>query len=146
MYNFHLIGLSEVSKDQSLIHEIIPSFTDRVQVAAQTVALGMLIVFSVLAILWIILEIAGRAASKSENAPAKKIRLSADAQPVPKPTVIELAEPNEPESYESYENDEEIVAAITAAITLMLEAENTPVKGFRVVSFKRAANGAHWNR
>lgn len=143
MYNFHLIGLSEVSKDQSLIHEIIPSFTDRVQVAAQTVALGMLIVFSVLAILWIILEIAGRAASKSENAPAKKIRLSADAQPVPKPTVTEQPEPQAPESYE---NDEEIVAAITAAITLMLEAENTPVKGFRVVSFKRAANGAHWNR
>ena len=143
MYNFHLIGLSEVSKDQSLIHEIIPSFTDRVQVAAQTVALGMLIVFAVLAILWIILEIAGRAASKGAEAPAKKIRLATDAQPVPKTTVTEQPESQAPESYE---NDEEIVAAITAAITLMLEAENAPVKGFRVVSFKRAANGAHWNR
>ena len=134
MYNFHLIGLSEVSKDQSLVNNIMPEIGDRLQVAVQTVVLGMLIVFSVLAILWIILEIAGRVATK--NTATEK------AQPA---EVIEAASTTPEQT--SYENDEEIVAAITAAITLMLEAENAPgtSKGFRVVSFKRTSNNAHWN-
>ena len=136
MYNFHLIGLSEVSNDSSLVNEILPSFTDRLQVGGQTVALGMLIVFVVLALLWIILEVAGYMASKQSEPKVKAIEqapvATADPAPVPEQT--------------SYENDEEVVAAITAAISLMLEAENAPVKGFRVVSFKRVSNNAHWNR
>ena len=137
MYNFHLIGLSEVSKDSSLVNEIIPSFTDRLQVGGQTVALGMLIVFVVLALLWIILEVAGHMASKQSEPKIKAIEQVPVAAANPAPIVQEQT---------SYENDEEVVAAITAAISLMLEAENAPVKGFRVVSFKRVSNNAHWNR
>ncbi len=137
MNNFYLIGLSEVSKDQSLVNKIIPGIADRVIIGMQTVALGMLIVFSVLALLWIILEIAGRVSSaqgKEKTAPAPKAKkVEAPVAPVEEAPV-------------DFENDEEIVAAITAAIALMLEAENAPVKGFRVVSFKRASNNAHWNR
>lgn len=138
MYNFYLIGLSEVSKDQSLVNDIMPSIADRFQVGLQTVALGMLIVFAVLFILWIILEIAGHMASTKSAPAAQKVKTEPIANEEPEPVVSsEVA---------SYENDEEIVAAITAAISLMLEAENAPVKGFRVVSFKRASNSAHWNR
>lgn len=136
MYNFHLIGLSEVAKDSSLVNKIMPSFTDRLQVGAQTVALGMLIVFVVLALLWIILEVAGHMASKQTEPKIKAIE--------PKPVAVSNPVPVPEQT--SYENDEEIVAAITAAISLMLEAENAPVKGFRVVSFKRVSNNAHWNR
>ncbi len=137
MYNFYLIGLSEVSKDQSLVNDIMPSIADRFQVGLQTVALGMLIVLSVLATLWIILEIVGRIASKKTADVTKKVKTESTESIVPSPVVSQEI---------SYENDEEIVAAITAAISLMLEAENAPVKGFRVVSFKRASNSAHWNR
>lgn len=137
MYNFYLIGLSEVSKDQSLVNDIMPSIADRFQVGLQTVALGMLIVLSVLATLWIILEIVGRIASKKTADVTKKVKTESTESIVPSPVVSQEI---------SYENDEEIVAAITAVISLMLEAENAPVKGFRVVSFKRASNSAHWNR
>lgn len=137
MYNFYLIGLSEVSKDQSLVNDIMPSIADRFQVGLQTVALGMLIVLSVLATLWIILEIVGRIASKKTADATKKVKTESTESIEPSPVVSQEI---------SYENDEEIVAAITAAISLMLEAENAPVKGFRVVSFKRASNSAHWNR
>lgn len=137
MYNFYLIGLSEVSKDQSLVNDIMPSIADRFQVGLQTVALGMLIVLSVLATLWIILEIVGRIASKKTADVTKKVKTESTESIEPSPVVSQEI---------SYENDEEIVAAITAAISLMLEAENAPVKGFRVVSFKRASNSAHWNR
>lgn len=137
MNNFYLIGLSEVSKDQSLVNKIIPGIADRVVIGMQTVALGMLIVFSVLALLWIILEIAGRVSS----AQGKE-----KAVPAPKTKKVEAPVAPVEEAPVDFENDEEIVAAITAAIALMLEAENAPVKGFRVVSFKRASNNAHWNR
>lgn len=137
MYNFYLIGLSEVSKDQSLVNDIMPSIADRFQVGLQTVALGMLIVLSVLATLWIILEIVGRIAAKKTADVTKKVKTESTESIEPSPVVSQEI---------SYENDEEIVAAITAAISLMLEAENAPVKGFRVVSFKRASNSAHWNR
>jgi len=137
MNNFYLIGLSEVSKDPSLVNKIIPNISDRIIVGMQTVALGMLIVFAVLASLWIILEIAGRVSS-SQNQEVKASKPKAEKVEVPQAPVV-----SEPASYE---NDEEVVAAITAAITLMLEAENAPVKSFRVVSFKRTSNSAHWNR
>lgn len=139
MNNFYLIGLSDVSKDQGLINKIIPSFTDRLQIGSQTVALGMLIVFIVLAVLWIVLEIAGYVSAKNNTPTIKKIK----QEPAPAPK-YEIAPANDEPS--SYENDEEIVAAITAAITLMLEQEGAPAKSFRVVSFKRASNNAHWNR
>ena len=86
MYNFHLIGLSEVSKDSSLVNEIMPSFTDRLQVGGQTVALGMLIVFVVLALLWIILEVAGHMASKQSAPKIKAIEQVpvAAADPAPR--------------------------------------------------------------
>jgi sodium pump decarboxylase gamma subunit len=140
MYNFYLIGLSEVSRDSALIESKIESFADRLTVAWQTVALGMVIVFAVLASLWLILEIAGRRMSKSSSKAPKKVEVhKSEPETVAAPVVSE-------EVPVDSGDEGEIVAAITAAISLMLEAEGKPSKGFRVVSFKRNGRGAHWNR
>lgn len=140
MYNFYLIGLSEVSRDSALVENKIESFADRLTVAWQTVALGMVIVFAVLALLWLILEIAGRRMSQSASKAPKKVEVhKSEPEFVSAPTVSD-------EAPVEAGDDSEIVAAITAAITLMLEAEGAPSKGFRIVSFKRNGRGAHWNR
>ena len=140
MYNFYLIGLSEVSRDSALIENKIESFADRLTVAWQTVALGMAIVFAVLALLWLILEIAGRNIAKSNDKSSKKIDVHKS-----KPEVVSAPAVSD-EAFVEAGDDSEIVAAITAAISLMLEAEGKPSKGFRVISFKRNGRGAHWNR
>ena len=117
----------------------LESFSDRLSAAGQVVLLGMLAVFAVLALLWVVLAIMGKFFTKT---PAQKSSKKTEAPAVETPAVTETAQVAEDTA-----NDEEIVAAITAAITLMLEAENAPgtSKGFRVVSFKRTSNNAHWN-
>lgn len=140
MYNFYLIGLSEVTRDSALIENKIESFADRLTVAWQTVALGMAIVFAVLALLWLILEIAGRNIAKSNDKSSKKVDVhKSEPEVVSAPAVSD-------EAFVEAGDDSEIVAAITAAISLMLEAEGKPSKGFRVISFKRNDRSAHWNR
>ena len=137
MHYFYLIGLSEVSHDSSLVQNKLPDFADRLAVGSQTVALGMLIVFAVLATLWLILEIAGRMSS-SKNKSIKTIETTKQETFTFEPQTVDEAP--------TTDDEEEIVAAITAAISMMLEAEGQPSKGFRVVSFKRSDKTAHWNR
>lgn len=78
---------------------------------------GMVIVFSVLALLWLSLEISGRIFRK----------LSGTAKPVvekkPEPIVTAPAA-----------DDTELIAVLTAAIAAV---ESAPAARFRVVSFKR---------
>ncbi len=85
----------------------------------QMLLVGMLIIFSVLALLWLSLEISGSIFRKlSSNA-------KADVQKKPEPVAV--AEP-------TATDDGELIAVLTAAIAAM---ESAPSARFRVVSFKR---------
>ncbi len=113
------------------------SWGERLNYMGVGALLGMVVVFAVLALLWLILEIFGAAARKGEAAPK---------QPEPAPQVTAPAPV--PESAPA-DNDEEIVAAITAALAIYMEeakAANPSINGFRVVSFKKVGSAAHWNQ
>ena len=112
------------------------SWGDRLNYMWVGVLVGMLVVFSVLALLWLILEAFGAVARKGGKA----------VQPAP--AVVAPAPAPVPETA-STENDEEIVAAITAALAVYMEeakAANPSINGFRVVSFKKVGSAAHWNQ
>lgn len=107
---------------------------ERLSEAGIMVVKGMLMVFSVLAILMLVLMLMERffakkpAPKKAESAPAPAaVEVPA---PTPAPTVVE--------------DDGAIVAAISAAIAVVL-AEGGYSGGFRVVSFKRADRRSAWN-
>ena len=92
----------------------------------------MLVVFSVMAILCIILTFTGKFfAAQDKKATTKK----SENASAPAPVVEET----------SADNEEEIVAAITAAITCVLASEGTPAPSFRVVSFKKTNTKRSWN-
>ena len=101
-----LLGISSFAADAS--DNIIKPFGERTVEALGNLALGMLVVFSVMAILCIILTFTGKFfSSKDKKTEAKKV----EAEPAP--TVEEIPA----------NNDEEIVAAITAAIHQQLKEE-----------------------
>lgn len=105
----------------------IENMADRLSVAGQTVVLGMLAVFSVLAVLWLVLAIMGKFFTTAPKAEKKQ-------EPVAAPVVVQPVQTSAPAT-----NDEEIVAAITAAISLMLDK---PQSAFRVVSFRQTSREA----
>lgn len=116
------------------------SWGDRLNYMWIGVLVGMIVVFSVLALLWLILEAFGAFARKGKKAD-KSVPAPVAATPIPAPApACETA---------SAENDEEIVAAITAALAVYMEeakASNPSINGFRVVSFKKVGSAAHWNQ
>ena len=110
-------------------------FGERASVALTICVIGMVMVFSVLALIMIILMIMERIFAAKKESPKKEMAAPAPA-PAPVPVV------------EAVEDDGAIVAAITAAISAVLAAENgqeTYQGGFRVVSFKRSNRGTPWN-
>lgn len=91
----------------------------RILYGAQMLLIGMLIVFAVLALLWILLELSGVLFAKLSLAERQPTEKKAE------PTVpVEVARTD----------DGELVAVLTAAIAAM---ESAPAARFRVVSFKR---------
>lgn len=113
------------------VNKPIDSWADRLSAAGQTVVLGMAAVFAVLAILWLVLAIMGKFFTKST-----------DTKPTKSEQAVEPAalEPEAPAISEiSAQSDEEIVAAITAAISVMLDK---PQSAFRVVSFRQTSREA----
>ena len=117
------------------------TFGERASYALSHTGVGMLIIFAVLAVIWAVLAVfkvifAGKTDKKEKaaEAPEKK------SEVVP-PATTPIAQA--PVSASS--SDEEIVAAITAAITLMREAEGT-TGTFRVVSFRRTGGARPWNQ
>lgn len=112
----------------------------RIEYAISVTLMGMLMVFSVLALLWgVIAVFKVFLYDIPEKRKAKKIALAS--------AVAQVAQP-EPELAPVPQEDEgEIVAAITAAIAAVLESEEYAgefASGFRVVSFKR--KGGAWNQ
>lgn len=110
----------------------IENMTDRLSAAGQTLVLGVLAVFSVLAILWLVLEISGRFFKQSKN------KTDIPTEPKPAPAVQPTAQQINVQTA-TPQNDAEIVAAITAAISVMLDKPQTE---FRVVSFRQASREA----
>ena len=128
------------------------SWGDRLNYMGIGVLMGIVVVFAVLILLWLILEAFGAVARRGQTAPAKpKVQVSApvaDASPAPvqaapatQPTPLAQQTPSA--------GDDEIVAAITAALAVYLEeakASSPSINGFRVVSFKKVGTAAHWNQ
>lgn len=106
--------------------------------AGQMTLLGMLMVFSVLAILWGVLVI-----FKFIFAPRKKKIAQTDEK---KEEISQAAVLTE--EIASEPDDTELVAVITAAIAAYMSEESgreITADGFRVVSFYKANNRRSWN-
>ena len=103
----------------------------------QTPLLGIGMVFSVLAILWVILSLFKFIFAKPE--PKKK----AEAAPAPKAEPVVIPEPVVTEQTD----DTELIAILTAAIAAYEASCGNEVApgGFRVVSFRRTNGGKAWN-
>ena len=100
------------------------SFGDRLAYAGRMTLIGMVTIFVALSILWLALVLFRRAIEyKTAPKESKPVAPAAPTSPVAAPAST---------------NDGEIVAAITAAISLMLADDNGgKVPNFRVVSFRR---------
>ena len=107
----------------------------------QMTLLGMGMVFSVLALLMLVLAIFALVFAR----PEKKKKTKAEASV---PTAISSAIEESVMDYEevlaSSDNNEELIAIITAAVSAYRDSEGLGTEDFRVVSFKRAS-GNHWN-
>ena len=100
------------------INEALP-LADAALYGLKMLLVGMLIVFAVLALLWISLEISGKIFRMLSGAPRKPVEKK------PEPVVAQPV---------ATTDDTELIAVLTAAIAAM---ESAPAARFRVVSFKR---------
>lgn len=127
----------------NLLSDSLP-WGDRLNYMGIGVLLGVAVVFAVLILLWIILEIFGKiAGGKSASAPKTVSAPAVEPVPASAPAPVTAPVAAAPMS------DDAIVAAITAALAVYLEAEGAKapsVNGFRVVSFKKVGTAAHWNQ
>lgn len=109
-------------------------FAERASEALTMVVMGMVMVFLVLAIIMLVLMVMERVFSKEPKAkPVVEAPKKTESAPAP---VVQV------------QDDGAVIAAITAAISAMLAAENgteTYEGGFRVVSFKRSTRNTPWN-
>lgn len=115
----------------------------RIEWAISVTVQGMLMIFSVLALLWGVLAIFKVFLHDiPEKRAAKKLKQAVVTQEAKAPVQEVQAVPAAPA-----EDEGEIVAAITAAIAAVLsgdEYKDQFASGFRVVSFKR--KGGAWNK
>lgn len=109
----------EVSSSMTLSEKLSDIFN--------TAVIGFAVVFTVLGLIWIILELFGKIFAQKSDPVAEA------------PTAVaEAAEASVLENQSNYDDDgNETVAAIMAAISAY---SNKPISSFRVVSFKRTNN------
>ena len=112
------------------------SFADRTAEALRMVLMGMVMIFLVLSIIMLVLMLMERIFAKaSKEKPVTEAPKAVEPAPAPAPVV-------------QTQDDGAVIAAITAAISAVLAAENgteTYEGGFRVVSFKRSTRKSTWN-
>lgn len=105
-------------------------FVENATEAGTVTLLGMGAVFSVLALLWLLIEIFHRILS-GPGAKEKKVEKAVKIKATPAESSVPVAAP-------VADDNGALVAAITAAISAAL-AEEGYTGGFRVVSFKRVS-------
>ena len=112
---------------------------DNLVLAAQTVLLGMGMIFAILGLLWGVLSLfklifvgVAPKAPKAQKAPEAKKEVKTEEAVVTAPAVED-------------NNDAQLVAIITAAVAAYMADEGAPDGSFRVVSFKRVQSGRAWN-
>ncbi len=105
--------------------------SDRIAYALQRTLIGLIIVFGVLAIIWIILSLFKFIFNKDVKPKSEVKKAEAPAVPVVTAPVV------------TAQNNDAVVAAIVAAISAMRNEQGI-TDGFRVVSFKRGTNKP-WN-
>lgn len=120
------------------------TFAERLPYALQGTVTGLIMVFAVLALLWLVITI-----SKVifYDLPKKKANKAARKDVVDTEPEI-TAEISESILAIHEANDGELIAVITAAVAAMIESgeyKDEFAGGFRVVSFKRSS-GKAWNR
>ena len=103
------------------------TFAEDAKEAGMVTLLGMVAIFAVLSLLWLLIEVLHRALTKKESPKAPETHAFQPKAPAP------VAEPA-PVAVD----DGALVAAITAAISAAM-AEEGYTGGFRVVSFKRSS-------
>lgn len=109
------------------------TFLEDAKEAGTVTLLGMVAIFAVLALLWLVIEILHRTLTEQKDAAPQQERKKPVAAPAPKPQpTVETVTPAAPT------DDGALIAAITAAISAAL-AEEGYTGGFRVVSFKRSS-------
>lgn len=117
---------------------VAPPIGDRAMDALVMLVKGMVMVFLVLTVLLVALKIMERFFVGAKNEKPEKAEKTIEPQ-----APIAVTEPETtPET-----DDGALVAAITAAISVVLASEQgeSPVSGFRVVSFKRVGGKNAWN-
>lgn len=111
---------------------------ERWALAGQMTLLGMVMIFSVLALLWGVLIIFQKTMGREQSAPkTEEVKVEKPAPVVEEAPVVTSG-------------DDEIIAAVIAAAVAayMAEEGNTEAAyngGFRVVSFRRVQGGKAWN-
>ncbi len=105
-------------------------FSENAKEAGTVTLLGMVAIFSVLALLWGVIEILHFAMNRNKQ---KATKPAAEKKPAP----VKVVEAPKPEVTPAAEDDGALIAVIMAAISATMEAEGNS-NGFRVVSFKRA--------
>ena len=121
----------------------LPFSADAWRYAGGMTLLGMLMVFSVLAILWIVLAVF-KLIFVGVEPKKKQVKTPADEVVA---TPVEETEENIVSVEDNDNISGELLAVITAAVAAYMAEENggeAPVEGFRVVSFKRTGSRA-WN-
>ena len=114
--------------------------------AGKMTLLGMLMVFSVLAILWAVLSLFKLIfASKTPKQAKSKVKPTAaqDAENA-SDDVMQVVIAAGVEAYRE-DKERELVAVLTAAVSAYREAEGEN-SAFRVVSFRRSSSTRSWNR
>ncbi|MBR4296112.1 MAG: OadG family protein [Clostridia bacterium] len=109
--------------------------SDRIGYALQRTLIGLIIVFGVLATIWLLLSLFKFIFYKDPNKKSAEKKTEATSAPASK---------SEPVSVVKTQDDGAVIAAIVAAISTMRNEQGI-VGGFRVVSFKRGANKP-WNK
>lgn len=112
------------------------TFAEDAKEAGTVSLLGMLAIFAVLALLWLVIEILHRALTEKKESPVAEDSAAPQAETIPETAPIVPTEG--PVATEPVQDDGALIAAITAAISAAM-ADDGYTGGFRVVSFKRTS-------
>ena len=111
---------------------------DRLSYGLQMTATGMLVVFAVLGIIFLVMLLSRAVFHREAKKPASPAPVAA-----PVPQAQAAPAPAAPAS------DDALIAVLTAAVAAVLAdeaaAQGTAVPAFRVVSFQRSSRGRTWN-